>query len=97
MNHATLTQANQIAAGENYLILVPRTIYIPGDERSVTNPGHGYPASNEQTWSVQSFQSKDEWEAEIKRRVLVNDKDFVPIVANRPEINVSTDVSVSKG
>lgn len=25
------------------------SVYIPGDERSRTNPGHGYPASTEST------------------------------------------------
>ncbi len=41
-------------SGHHYLIIVSKTesIYIPGDERSRTNPGHGYP---EHTETVHSF------------------------------------------
>ena len=30
-----------------YAVIVERSVYIPGDERSRTNPGHGYPATTE--------------------------------------------------
>ena len=39
------------------------TIYIPGDERSRTNPGHGYPASSETTMTYTWFalQDREHW------------------------------------
>ena len=30
-----------------YLLIDSVTVHIPGDERSLTNPGHGYPAHTE--------------------------------------------------
>ena len=30
-----------------YLLITTRSIFIPGDERSRTNPGHGYPETTE--------------------------------------------------
>lgn len=29
---------------EHYVVLEGKSTYVPGDERSRTNPGHGYPA-----------------------------------------------------
>lgn len=42
-------------AGHHFLIIISKTesIFIPGDERSRTNPGHGYP---ERTETVHSFE-----------------------------------------
>jgi hypothetical protein len=35
--------------GTKYLLIVFKTtsVYVPGDERSRTNPGHGHPGGNE--------------------------------------------------
>ena len=52
--------------GELFAILTPRSISIPGDERSRTNPGHGYPAHTEQTWDIELL-PKDTWEKEIAK------------------------------
>jgi hypothetical protein len=41
----TITDVGNLPAGEHWVILTNRTEAIPGDERSRTNPGHGYPAS----------------------------------------------------
>lgn len=49
-----------------YLVLRPTSYTIPGDERSRTNPGHGYPAHTVNAWDIYSFDTKDEWEKEIK-------------------------------
>ena len=52
----------------HYAIIDQRSINIPGDERSRTNPGHGYPASTEQVWDYIVFPDRASWEAEIKSR-----------------------------
>jgi len=60
---------SDIPKGPHYALLVQKTTYIPGDERSRTNPGHGYPASTEYSWDYIVFTGREEWEEEIKRRM----------------------------
>lgn len=48
-----------------YVIATPASMYIPGDERSRTAPGHGYPASTFSYLDFQVFDKKDEWEAAV--------------------------------
>jgi hypothetical protein len=45
------------------------TITIPGDERSRTNPGHGYPESTETTVNYTCFTSEEEWKTAIAARM----------------------------
>ncbi len=42
--------------------LVYSSYSVPGDERSRTNPGHGYPAHDVETISLQEFASLAEME-----------------------------------
>lgn len=50
-----------------YAILTATSVTIPGDERSRTNPGHGYPEHSEDYWELQVFPSREAWVAEIER------------------------------
>jgi hypothetical protein len=43
-----------------YLVVTKRTIHHEGDERSRTNPGHGYPAYSEKVESVRTFATEKE-------------------------------------
>ena len=49
----------KIPQQQHYAALVFGTITIPGDERSRTNPGHGYPESTKETIEYVSFPSKE--------------------------------------
>ena len=40
--------------------------YTPGDARSLTNPGHGYPASYDPTSYFDAFDNEDEWKETIQ-------------------------------
>lgn len=51
---------------EHFAILYFGSIHIPGDERSRTNPGHGYPEHTETKIDYVVFPSREAWEAEIK-------------------------------
>jgi len=72
-----------IPKGPHYAILEKRSISIPGDERSRTHPGHGYPASTEEVWDYIVFPTREAWEGEIKRRtgLVFGNRNFVPISA----------------
>lgn len=63
----TVSQKSDFPDGEQLMILTFDTIHVPGDERSRTNPGHGYPASTERVVRCQVFTSRTAWEAEILR------------------------------
>lgn len=51
----------------HWAILWFTTIHISGDERSVSNPGHGYPAHNETSVNYYVFTNREDWETEIQR------------------------------
>ena len=50
---------------EFYAILYPESTTVPGDERSRTNPGHGYPEHTVENWRMEVYPTREEWEAEI--------------------------------
>jgi len=86
---------DDVPQGEHYAIVVFGSIWIPGDERSRTNPGHGYPEHTEPRVMYIVFKDREEWEREIHRR-MVNDKsnDWVPIVARRAKVEARVEVKV---
>lgn len=61
--------SEQLPAGEHWAILEYLSITIPGDLRSQTNPGHGYPEHSEESVSYTAYTDKAEFEAELKRRL----------------------------
>jgi hypothetical protein len=49
-----------------WIILQSETVHVPGDERSRTHPGHGYPEHTERHWSIQVFDDAESWTKEIE-------------------------------
>lgn len=80
---------------EHYAILVPRTIHVPGDERSITNPGHGYPAYDVKCWEYLAFKDKAEWTEEIKYRHEKN-MPFMPIIAHPVSVKSETKIIINE-
>jgi hypothetical protein len=91
-------KVDDLPAGEHFVILELGSISIPGDERSRTHPGHGYPAHTETTVKYIVFNSREAWETEIKRRVEEKDRygrdNWVPLLCRRAKIDVNVNVSV---
>jgi hypothetical protein len=88
-----------IPEGEHYAIIEFSRITIPGDERSRTHPGHGYPESTEDVQNYIVFTDRKEWEAEIEKRtaeqrLYSSSRQFVPIIAKRPKVETSVKVSI---
>ena len=90
----TVHSPRDIPKEDHYAILTFGSIYIPGDERSRTNPGHGYPGGSEPTTTYTSFTDIAEWKAEIEYYVR-NNREFVPLVVVIPK--VTTEVKVNVG
>lgn len=57
-----IKRVSEIPDGEHYIALQNQNIYIPGDERSRTNPGHGYSASTQSYLTFRLFDDKAECE-----------------------------------
>lgn len=56
---------NDVPKEPHYVILKIDSVHIPGDERSRTHPGHGYPASTEHHPEMRVTTNKAHWEKEI--------------------------------
>ena len=86
----------EIPIGRSYAILAPKTVTIPGDLRSRTNPGHGYPEHTESSWDIQLFDTQEKWEEEIKTlstRIYAR-KGWVAVIFNRPSIKQTISIEV---
>ncbi|QIG70155.1 hypothetical protein EVB87_055 [Rhizobium phage RHph_N28_1] len=58
-----------VGSGEHFAVLEFVNVTIPGDERSRTHPGHGYPESTEQYTKFHVFTSQqrlEEWLSETR-------------------------------
>lgn len=79
---------------EQYAIIEFGSIFIEGDERSRTNPGHGYPAHSVDNTKVYLFSSKEEWEKEITNRTtkVFSNTGFKAVIIK--PVKVETKISV---
>ena len=72
-------------------VLVFGCIHIPGDERSRTNPGHGYPAHNEPAHEYITFADP----IELAKWIVDNQKsrEFVVLEATvlKPKLNTTVE------
>jgi hypothetical protein len=59
-------QATDVPDKEHWVIVKTDGVYIPGDERSRTNPGHGYPASTKNFLSYEVYLTEEKLLAAIK-------------------------------
>ena len=66
-----------VIKGTHYAVCVYETnsVYIEGDERSKTNPGHGYPSRNETFNSFKHYVTKNKTEWHKLIELLVEDND----------------------
>lgn len=97
MNKKYAFLVEDIPDSEFYAILKPKSTLIPGDERSRTNPGHGYPERTEQSWDIEVFLDEEDWKKEIIR--LSNQTGYIKekfkaIRATSPKITTETKVEI---
>lgn len=65
-----MTELSNIPNEPHWAIISTTSVTIPGDERSRTNPGHGYPQRTETYITYQAFTSEAEWEHQVERLTL---------------------------
>lgn len=58
----TFANVNKFPSGPHFAVIVWKTstVFVPGDERSRTHPGHGYPAHTETHSHFEYFAFTDE-------------------------------------
>lgn len=76
-------ETKDISLTKAYLILKPKTITTEADERSKSNPGHGYPSETLHLWDIWTCGTAEEWHSQIKA-MTAKGEDFVPLIGNRP-------------
>lgn len=88
---------DDVPTDKHFAIVIFSTYHVEGDERSRTNPGHGYPAHTEHKAEYRAFTSKQEWEQEVAK--LANQKgyssaNFVALVVQPATITTEVKVNV---
>jgi hypothetical protein len=77
-----------------FIILKPITVTMPGDERSRTNPGHGYPEYTESYWNMSSYDNEQDWKAEIIRMESSKYKEeYKALMCIAPKIETSVNIN----
>lgn len=61
-----VNQKSQMPSEPHWAIVTYDSIYIPGDERSRTHPGHGYPERYESVVTYRAFTDEDEWKEYVR-------------------------------
>jgi len=91
------SKVSELPEGECYAILHPESMTIPGDERSRTHPGHGYPEHSVDYWKIETFKNKEEWEQEIARLIGSRWKtEFKAVVMKSVKVETKVVVKVSE-
>ena len=76
-----------------YAALVTKFVTIPGDERSRTHPGHGYPEHTEEYVEMVPFESREAMEAWVQRSTTGYSKPRFKLIRYE-ELDYATTVSV---
>lgn len=69
MSGKYIHKIGDIPKGEHWAILRDESVTIPGDERSRTNPGHGYPESTEHYMNYVAFTNEAEFRKELESQI----------------------------
>jgi hypothetical protein len=58
-------QLDDIPKVPHFVIMSGTSVTIPGDERSRTNPGHGYPESTNHYLDYEAYLTEEKWKEQI--------------------------------
>jgi hypothetical protein len=79
-----------------YAALIHDSYHVEGDERSRTNPGHGYPAHTVDYISIMKFESKEKMIGWVKSNEssVYSKKKYEIILCTPVTVTVSLDIKV---
>lgn len=75
----------------HYAVIESDSVYIEGDERSRTNPGHGYPAETRRFTTYIVFADRAAWEKYVKS----HKDEIIPVHVTPAKIQVETKVLIN--
>ena len=96
-----ITTKKEARTEPHFAALVFTTVHIPGDERSRTHPGHGYPAEAKSIVQYITFESREElegWVLEQESKVKVSKywrEDYQVIEVKPLTVSVVKGVTIS--
>lgn len=95
------TMSTKIPDRPHYAVIETRHITIPGDERSRTNPGHGYPEHTEECISYHAFADEREMRAWVERkeertRHYADYGNYRIVFVQPAKVEISTNVTITK-
>ena len=100
-DHTWAHSPGDVPQGDHYAIIEFDSVWVPGDERSRTNPGHGYPEHTEPKVNYIVFKTREAWEAEIKDRLApkfgLPRENWVPVWTRRANIKTTVTVATNIG
>jgi hypothetical protein len=67
---------DDVPNGEHFVIIKNNGVRIPGDERSRTNPGHGYPEHTENYLSYEVYLTKEKLLQAVEELDKRNEKNY---------------------
>lgn len=89
-----VTQKDRMPTEEHWAIITYSSVFIPGDERSRTHPGHGYPERYESVVTYKAYMDEDEWKNDISRMECNGDTyTAMKAIPATVSTNVTVDVS----
>lgn len=88
---------SDVPVNQHFAIINFTNVVIPGDERSRTNPGHGYPEHTEHSAEYIAFTDENEWKEEIVKRMgqVFGSPNFVAIRVAPASIKTEYNITVS--
>lgn len=78
-----------------YLMITTRSIFIPGDERSRTNPGHGYPETTEHVVENHFFDTEEALLSYIEAHRLTDKNPIIYELGPRVKLKTVTTTSLT--
>ena len=83
---------------EHWAIFEFGKIHIPGDERSRTNPGHGYPAEDRPHVTYKAFLNEADWEKAVEEQASkLFGTPFIAAKVTPAQIQTVTKIVINKG
>jgi hypothetical protein len=88
---------SDMPTGHHFAIIEFTKVYVPGDERSRTNPGHGYPSHTESVVNYRAFTDRGEWEKEISKMMdsRYTRREFIAVKVTPAEIETKHSIKIS--
>ena len=94
-----VSSLDKIPKGPHFAIIKFGSIWIEGDERSRTNPGHGYPGHSRSTVEYIAFTDRAKWEKYIDELIHPKfgnpDKSWMAVRVTPASVQTSTKVTIS--